>query len=58
MAEKNGFKKTNSLRQKLSGIVVQCSRTCLHVQKNEVRLPAKVFSVSLLYNISFCEGNF
>ena len=28
------------------------------MQMNEVRLPAKLFSVSLLYNILLCEGIF
>ena len=31
MAEKDGFKKTNSLHQTLRGTIVQWSRSCLHV---------------------------
>ena len=46
----------NSLHQYLSGTILQWSRSCLHVQMKLVRLPAKLFSISLLYNILFCEG--
>ena len=45
--KKNAFNIANLRPPKLSGTVVQWSRSCLHLQINKVRLPAKLFSFSL-----------
>ena len=47
MAEKNGFDITTLNDQNMCGTVVQWSMSCLHMQMNHVRLPVKLFSVSL-----------
>ena len=45
--KKSAFNIANLRPPKQSGTVVQWSRSCLHLQINKVRLPAKLFSFSL-----------
>ena len=58
MAEKNCFDVTKLIFQSMSVTVVQWSRSCLHLQKKRVRLPAALFSVSLYRFFFFLFGLF
>ena len=58
IAEKNCFDMTKLILQVMCVIVVQWSRSCLNVQKNRVRLPATLFSVSSYRFFFFLFGLF
>ena len=57
MAEKNCFDMAKLIFQIMCVIVVQWSRSCLHVQIDRVRVLATLFSVSL-YRFFFCLVSF